>query len=57
MTENDYFAQVKEKLGNLKNETGQTLDEAGIIHSMGVDTAHGIVSVKLNLTKGTLMSN
>ena len=49
--EAELFAQVSESLKQLKTENGKSLDELGMIHSMGVDSAHGIVSVKLNLTK------
>ena len=35
----------------MKTESGKTIDEMDLIHSLGIDEKTGIVSIKLNLTK------
>ena len=35
----------------MKTEDGKSLDELNLIHSLGIDTASGTISIKLNLTK------
>lgn len=35
----------------MKTEEGKSIDELNLIHSLGIDTASGTVSIKLNLTK------
>ena len=45
------FAEVTNVLKSLKSEDGKSVDEMNIIHSLGIDTATGTISIKLNLTK------
>ena len=45
------FKEVADILKELKSEDGRTIDEMGLIHSLGIDVPSGTVSIKLNLTK------
>ena len=45
------FEEVAQVLKSLKSQDGKTLDELALIHSLGIDTPSGTVSIKLNLTE------
>ena len=47
----DYHSEVRNALSQLRTESGKSLDELELIHSMGIDQDKGIISIKLNLTK------
>ena len=47
----EYHNEVRNALAQLRTESGQSLDELKMIHSMGIDQDKGIISIKLNLTK------
>ena len=56
------ISEVTEVINQLKTEDGNSLSETKLIHSLGVDTEKGIISIKLNLTKDyrkakTLLTN
>lgn len=42
---------MKSALNELKDEAGNSIGDKGIIHSLGIDAANGVVSIKLNLTQ------
>ena len=44
------FKEVADVLKSLKDESGKSIDEMGVIHSLGIDVTTGTVSIKLNLT-------
>ena len=43
--------EIRDLLNSLKNQEGQSIADQGIIHSLGIDDAQGVVSIKLNLTQ------
>ena len=43
--------QIIKSLKEIKDESGKSIDELDIIHSLGYDDLTGTVSIKLNLTK------
>ena len=43
--------EITNALKELKTEDGKSIDEQGMIHSLGLDEKTGTVSIKLNLTK------
>ena len=45
------MSEVEGVLKSLTTESGKSIDELNIIHSLGADAALGVVSIKLNLTK------
>ena len=45
------MSEVRTVLSDLKDDKGNSIADSGLIHSLGVDAASGIVSVKLNLSK------
>ena len=45
------FNEVAEVLKNLKGEDGKSIDDMGLIHSLGIDVPSATVSVKLNLSQ------
>ena len=43
--------EIAKTLKELIDENGKSIDELGVIHSLGYDDLSGTVSIKLNLTK------
>jgi len=43
--------EIAKSLKEITDENGKSIDDLGVIHSVGFDNLSGTVSIKLNLTK------